>query len=125
LFADHLQWIQASPNGSPPVPRRAHTATYYVKENMLIIFGGGNGENPLNDLYALQIDDLSCRRGNTMIKEKLLLHWEKIEATGQIPPARGYHTANLTGDYLIVCGGSDGKDCYADIYMLHLGKADI
>ena len=35
----------------------------------------------------------------------------------QRPTARGYHTANMVGSKLIVYGGSDGQECFRDVWV--------
>ena len=35
----------------------------------------------------------------------------------QRPTARGYHTANMVGAKLIVYGGSDGQECFRDVWV--------
>lgn len=37
-----------------------------------------------------------------------------------IPSPRGYHTATLVGDCVVVIGGSDGKKYFEDIWVLNL-----
>lgn len=48
------------------------------------------------------------------------MRWEKVVTVGARPGPRGYHTANLVGNIMIVVGGSDGRDCFADIWVLNL-----
>jgi len=33
------------------------------------------------------------------------------------PKARGYHTANMVGSKLIIFGGSDGGECFRDVWV--------
>ncbi|WWC57721.1 uncharacterized protein I303_100255 [Kwoniella dejecticola CBS 10117] len=95
-----------SSKSSIPPPRRAHTTVLY--RNYLVIFGGGNGQAALNDVWALDISDLSN------------LHWQEWKTKGDVPQKKGYHTANLVGDKMIVFGGSDGHASFADIHVLNL-----
>lgn len=50
------------------------------------------------------------------------LVWQKLEPKGRPPISRGYHTTNLVGSKLVVYGGSDGHECFSDVYVLDLGK---
>jgi len=50
------------------------------------------------------------------------LVWQKLEPKGRPPISRGYHTSNLVGSKLVVYGGSDGHECFSDVYVLDLGK---
>lgn len=100
------------PNNPPPVPppRRAHTAVLY--RGRIWVFGGGNGTQALNDLWTLEV-------GHNAAVDKM--KWEMIGTNGKMPTARGYHTANLVGNVMVVVGGSDGKECFSDIWCLNLG----
>ena len=40
---------------------------------------------------------------------------------GPRPTPRGYHTANLVNKSMVVIGGSDGSNCYNDVWILDLG----
>lgn len=91
-----------------PPPRRAHTSVLY--KNKLWIFGGGNGSTALNDVWTLDVSGPV---------EKM--RWEQVETRGKKPTARGYHTANLIGNVMVVVGGSDGRECFHDIWCLNLG----
>ncbi|GBE87088.1 hypothetical protein BKA93DRAFT_762123 [Sparassis latifolia] len=90
-----------------PPPRRAHTAVLY--KNKIWVFGGGNGMEALNDVWTLDV-------GVHVDKMK----WEQVETRGRKPTARGYHTANLVGNVMVVMGGSDGRECFSDIWCLNL-----
>lgn len=105
------RWIHPLyPEGSAlPPPRRAHTSVLY--KNKLWIFGGGNGSTALNDVWTLDVGGPVER-----------MRWEQIETIGTAPTARGYHTANLIGNVMVVVGGSDGRECFSDIWCLNLGE---
>lgn len=91
-----------------PRPRRAHTTVLY--KNRLVVFGGGNGAMALNDVWVLDVSVPPER-----------MRWERQRTSGARPTPRGYHTANLVGNVMIVVGGSDGRQTFADIYCLNLG----
>jgi hypothetical protein len=74
------------------------------------VFGGGDGAHALSDLFALDLMD----PGN--------LRWQNLLPAGQVPVPRGYHTANLVGDKLVVFGGSDGHECFSDVHVCDLSK---
>lgn len=75
-----------------------------------MVFGGGNGQAALNDVWALNISDPHA------------LTWEEWKTTGDRPVQKGYHTANLVGNKMIVYGGSDGNHSFSDIHILDLEK---
>lgn len=51
---------------------------------------------------------------------KMAFRWEEVQTTGRKPGPRGYHSATLVGHTMVVVGGSDGKECFTDIWMLSL-----
>jgi hypothetical protein len=97
-----------SPHNALPPARRAHSTVHYG--NYLVIFGGGNGEDGFNDVWALDVSDPTR------------LTWREWVTSGDIPQKKGYHTANLVGNKMIVFGGSDGHVVFADIHILNLGE---
>lgn len=88
----------------------------------MLIFGGGNGSRALNDLHTLDLSNVTA------------LEWKEVETKGPKPISRGYHTMNLIADgsgagstgenggKVIVMGGSDGTECFDDVWVLDLGK---
>jgi len=98
--------------GNRPASRRAHSAVYY--KGKVWIFGGGNGLSALNDVWTLDV----C--GGAGFSGARPMRWTEIETTGKKPGVRGYHTANLIGNIMVVIGGSDGKECYTDVWCLNL-----
>ncbi|KAJ1302192.1 hypothetical protein OPQ81_001018 [Rhizoctonia solani] len=105
------KWMKPDIQGEKPMARRAHTACLY--NGRLFIFGGGNGSVALNDVWAMDV---------TVPFDKL--RWEQIRPReGPLPPPRGYHTCNLVGNVMVIVGGSDGRDCYEDIWVMDLDTA--
>ncbi|TRM58241.1 hypothetical protein BD626DRAFT_550751 [Schizophyllum amplum] len=98
--------LPGRPDMPTPAPRRAHTAVLYRGKTW--IFGGGNGMTALNDVWTLEITSQ-----NDYI-------WEHVPIRGPKPSCRGYHTANLIGNIMVVVGGSDGKECFSDMWYLNL-----
>ncbi|KAF9441341.1 galactose oxidase [Macrolepiota fuliginosa MF-IS2] len=53
--------------------------------------------------------------------KSITMKWELIETKGvKKPGPRGYHTANLIGNIMVVIGGSDGKDSFDELWTLDL-----
>ncbi|KAH9989555.1 hypothetical protein BJV77DRAFT_1069409 [Russula vinacea] len=94
-----------------PPPRRAHTTVLY--QSKIWVFGGGNGLQALNDVWTLDVSGSLDR-----------MRWEQVAISGRKRPSpRGYHTANLVQNVMIVIGGSDGRECFQDIWCLNLDTA--
>jgi hypothetical protein len=89
-----------------PPPRRAHTTVHYTHH--LLLFAGGNGHAALNDVWACDISD------------PYALSWQEWHAKGDVPVCKGYHTANLIGEKMVVYGGSDGVNSFADVHVLDI-----
>jgi UDP-N-acetylglucosamine:LPS N-acetylglucosamine transferase len=117
-------WVKAKAGGTPPSSRRAHSAAFCKKDNSLYIFGGGDGGKPLNDLHALRLAAASDEPVNVLelAQKQDGMRWERVSSSGNIPPARGYHTMNIVDHNLLVFGGSDGQECFSDLHVLDLGN---
>jgi N-acetylneuraminic acid mutarotase len=115
----NLRWSRPRITGDArPSKRRAHTACLY--KNGIYVFGGGDGVRALNDIWRLDVSDtnkMSWKLISGGSEEKDMLK----------PKARGYHTANMVGGKLIIFGGSDGGECFNDVWVYdvdtHLWKA--
>lgn len=105
---DTLTWSKPKVEGEAPSPRRAHTTCLWNQK--IIIVGGGDGARALADVHILDVSDPNTPR------------WSKLNPEGTPPIARGYHTSNLVKDKLIIYGGSDGHECFSDVYVLDLGN---
>ncbi|KAL8278979.1 hypothetical protein RQP46_008648 [Phenoliferia psychrophenolica] len=101
-----LTWTKAVIHGVQPSRRRAHAAVLY--DHKIVVFGGGNGTTALADVHALDVADLGH------------LEWRAVETEGKQPKPRGYHTMNLVGSKCVVFGGSDGSECFSDVWILDL-----
>ena len=112
-----------------PSPRRAHTACLY--KNGIYVFGGGDGVRALNDIWRLDVSDpnkmswklispsipSSSSKGDSTSGSKDSGTVGVGSAGAKAPRARGYHTANMVGSKLIVFGGSDGGECFNDVWV--------
>ena len=69
----------------------------------------------LNDVWTLDVSGSLDR-----------MKWEQVAISGRKRPSpRGYHTANLVQNVMIVVGGSDGQECFQDIWCLNLGTSFV
>lgn len=112
LDTNNFRWTQPRIVGEKiPSKRRAHTACLY--KNGIYVFGGGDGVRALNDVWRLDVSDSS------KMSWKLISGPEKAGQANKHrrPQARGYHTANMVGSKLIIYGGSDGGECFDDVWV--------
>lgn len=102
-----------------PSKRRAHTACLY--KNGIYVFGGGDGVRALNDIWRLDVSDMntmSWRLISGSSSSSLTANGRSGGVAKEIrPKARGYHTANMVGSKLIIYGGSDGGECFNDVWV--------
>ncbi|KAK0731437.1 conjugation with cellular fusion protein [Lasiosphaeris hirsuta] len=109
-----------------PSKRRAHTACLY--KNGIYVFGGGDGVRALNDIWRLDVSDVN-KMSWKLISGPSSPDRSPATVNGKDtrPKARGYHTANMVGSKLIIYGGSDGGECFNDVWVYdvetHVWKA--
>ncbi|KAI0860156.1 galactose oxidase [Xylaria cubensis] len=96
-----------------PSARRAHTACLY--KNGIYVFGGGDGVRALNDIWRLDVSDMSKMSWRLVSSPNKSS--SDLGAAANKPRARGYHTANMVGSKLIIYGGSDGGECFDDVWV--------
>jgi hypothetical protein len=75
----------------------------------VIVFGGHDGKQMLNDLAVLDIKNMS---------------WRRPKCGGDVPPPLAGHSSTLVRlnnkNYLLVFGGGDGNELYNDVFMLDI-----
>lgn len=139
-----------APGPSPP-QRRAHTAVLYENKIWVFgggngmmalddvwtldvapltgaIGGGGTGTGGYHGVYHVggggfygPYAPSSSSSGKTK-DGNVTLTWDLVETKGiKKPESRGYHTANLVGNIMVIIGGSDGKDSFDELWTLNLG----
>jgi len=108
-----------------PSKRRAHTACLY--KNGIYVFGGGDGIRALNDIWRLDVSDVNKMSWKLISEPSPNGRSPATGAKEMVPKARGYHTANMVGSKLIIYGGSDGGECFNDVWVYdvdtHIWKA--
>ncbi len=109
-------WVQLSPTGQPPVGGISDMdAVYNPAGNTMVVFGGGLPGGP-------QYNATTALAGANGLGGASA--WASLPPTGQIPPARDYHTVvyDSANDRLIAFGGYAGTDTYAvslnDVWVL-------
>lgn len=123
------RYSKVRPGGTLPCRRRAHTACLY--KNGIYVFGGGDGVRALNDVWRLDVADLNKPSWRIISSA-----YPAVSSNGTArsvgtaaqndqckPHARGYHTANMVGSKLIIYGGSDGDECFKDVWVFDVDTA--
>ncbi|EGF80428.1 hypothetical protein BATDEDRAFT_19603 [Batrachochytrium dendrobatidis JAM81] len=87
-----------------PRTRRAHVS--WVYNDCFYVYGGGDGARALTDVWRLSGLANLDNESNT--------------ASKGVPTARGYHTATLFNRQLVIYGGSDARECFSDVWSLHM-----
>src|SRR5262249_7089447 len=72
-------WTQLIPVGTPPSGREGHTAIYDPVDDRMVVFGGWDGFNKLNDVWALSLAGSPS--------------WTQLIPMGISPRIRYWHTA--------------------------------
>ena len=80
IQGDRAVWTEIKVNGDRPGARYGHSLTF-AKPN-LILFGGSNGNETMNDTWCLNLTNN-------------LFQWAKLEISGVIPTPRVYHSSDL------------------------------
>jgi len=95
-------WTRPKVSGSIPQPRAGHTVV--LVDNKLMLWGGGDGENYLNDLSVFDVDTAS---------------WTNAYTAGTSPCARSRHSACIKGTHMyVIAGGGDNGGVHNDVYVL-------
>jgi hypothetical protein len=108
-FAGTPAWTQLSPTGTPPPLRSDQAAALDAGTNRLIVFGGANGPELFNDVYALTLT------GSPV--------WTKLLPTGTPPAARQAAAMVSVGTQMVVFGGDatgTGTGLVNDAWLLSL-----
>ena len=92
---DRPIWTSLGVIGVTPGRRYGHSLVYY--KPFLLVFGGNTGNEPVNDIWALNL-------------EKSPLVWTRIDTKNESPPARVYHSAAVcnvgsAAGMMVVYGG--------------------
>ncbi len=94
-------WTSLPVIGVTPGRRYGHSLVYY--KPFLLIFGGNTGNEPVNDVWALNL-------------EKSPLIWNKVDTKSESPPVRVYHSAAVcsvgsAAGMMVIFGGrtNDGS----------------
>jgi hypothetical protein len=75
-----------------PSPRESHTAVLY-DDHIIVIFGGMNGKERLNDTWILDINNNNSN------------NFKKVDCKGHSPIGRSLYTANISKNNMYVFSG--------------------
>lgn len=100
------EWIQITPNNSPPKARKNHGAAAYG-EKMFIFFGVGDQGYPLGDIWAYDV-----------VKNQ----WEEVitQGTKQPTPTGGLSVVAANGRFYPFGGKDRYGNVYSDLWSLDL-----
>eukprot|EP01133_Synstelium_polycarpum_P008039 gene8039-9443_t len=98
-FADHLDRMNWAIILDGPIPP---TFASTLIGKTIYIFGGGDGNKALNDMYSLDTE--------TFV-------WTHVKTTGSVPRGRGYHSSILLNGKIGLLGGSDGELFFSDFHL--------
>jgi hypothetical protein len=106
-------WSQITPSGTPPAARRYAGGMYDPTNKQLLVFGGEDGSQDYNDVWALSLDPTPGSEA-----------WTQITPTGTPPAARDSHCAvyDAANKRMIVYGGFTmfPSTPFTDIWALSL-----
>jgi hypothetical protein len=109
----HIKGTSMTANGTAPVPRFGHVATYDSSSNRMTIFGGGLGTpgTCVNDAWVL--DGANGQSGSPT--------WLPLSPTGALPSPRIHAAATYdpASNSMIVFGGNNcSKSYFNDVWVL-------
>jgi hypothetical protein len=84
-------WTSLSPLGNPPAVRASHTAVCDSAGQRMVVFGGYDNVNNLNDTWALSLSGESV--------------WSQLTPDGTPPAGRYGHSAIRDGQRMVIYGG--------------------
>lgn len=102
-------WTRLEPEGDPPPPRDRHSMIYDPAGDRLIVFGGWDGAQTFDDVWALELAGGG--------------RWVRLQPQGDGPPPRAVHAAvyDSRRHRMLVQGGTlDYQSWYADLWSLSL-----
>jgi hypothetical protein len=105
-------WTQLSYSGYVP-ELTSYSSGYDPRRNQFYIFSGWNTSQYYNNLYALDVSNLS---------------WNQLYPSGDLPIERRNSIGiyDFFNDNFIVFGGDQYYNCYfGDLFYIYLGSADI
>jgi hypothetical protein len=98
-----FEWTPVPSTGERPQARANHSSALLQNTRELVIFGGWNGQERLNDIHLLDIDNST---------------WSKPHIRGELPMPRAGMTLSASRDRLYLFGGSGtSSKCFCDLQI--------
>jgi hypothetical protein len=104
-------WSEITPAGLPPAAREGHSVVYDPLRGRMVVFGGYNDADLLDDTWALSLSGTPA--------------WVELLGAGAQGVARTGHSAiyDPTLDRMVIFGGSAALQSKNDVWALGLGGA--
>lgn len=104
LDCDTYTWRQVQTRGEAPQQRANHSSAVLEETNELVIFGGWNGRERLNDIHILDTE--------TGV-------WTRPRIGGELPyPRAGMTLTALRGRLFLFGGSGTSSKCFNDLQIL-------
>jgi hypothetical protein len=102
-------WTLLAPSGAPPSARNVSSAIYDPVRDRMVVFGGYDGAQMLNDVWTLSLSDSPA--------------WTQLIPTSTPPSARTWSGVvyDAARDAMVVFGGNSGAGYLNDVWELSLG----
>ena len=112
-LAPNPSWSLIGPTGAPPSPRDGHVAVFDSIGGRMIVFGGNDGTDRLNDVFSLSL-------GQTPT-------WTAVSIPWEAPDARYQHAAayDPVRQRMLVFGGNRGAEWLGDTWALDLSGSPV
>lgn len=103
-------WTELTASGSPGT-RYGSSAVYDTTDNVMILFGGGNGSGSFNDTWVLSNAN---GLGSTSV-------WSPLSPTDGPPPSRKFQSAvyDNSSNRLIIFAGTGSSGALNDVWVLN------
>lgn len=98
-------WLMPQTRGRQHPMLNMHISEYIEPWDMILCFGGGDGQIFENSVTCLRISSMT---------------WDKLTAKGNVPAPRANSSSCLVGDTCYIFGGWNPDLTFYDIHLLHL-----
>lgn len=103
LDTNKLNWHKVNCTGDLPGPRYGHSA-HIIGTRMFIFGGKGPKDVVYKDVYFLDLVEWV---------------WVPVNTISNAPPARFFHAAEAVGRKIVIQGGWDGEEVFADLWIFN------